>query len=327
MRLVECVPNFSEGRDLKVIDSIAHAISSVPNVWLLHTDIGHDANRTVFTFVGDIHTIGEAIIQAILTANNLIDMSKHHGEHPRMGACDVCPLIPLGETSMEEVVNLSHDIGKQLGNSGIPVYMYENSAIRLERKNLAFLRKGEYEGLKEKLQSDSHLPDYGPHIFNEKFGAMVLGARNFLIAYNVNLETKDVSIAKKIAATIRESGYRNAEGIYVHGILKGVKAIGWWMEEYQCAQVSTNIVDINIADVKLVFDTVKNEALKYHVEVKYSELIGLIPESVILRIANEILPFEKNKSLLYRTVFDYLGLMNMDENRILEVLIKEKQRL
>lgn len=326
MRLVECVPNFSEGRDLKVIESITHAITSVPNVWLLHTDIGYDANRTVFTFVGDIHTIGKAIIQAIMTANDLIDMSVHHGEHPRMGACDVCPLIPLGETTMEEVIHLSHDIGRQLGDKGIPIYMYENSANKPERKNLAFLRKGEYEGLKEKLQSDSHFPDYGPSVFNKKFGAMVLGARNFLIAYNVNLETKDVSIAKKIAATIRESGFIDTEGNHIHGKLKGVKAIGWWMEEYQCAQVSTNIVDINIADVKLVFDTVKNEAQKYQVEVQHSELIGLIPESVILRIANEILPFEKNKLMLYSAVFDYLGLVNMGENRILEVLIEKKQK-
>ncbi|MCO5234149.1 MAG: glutamate formimidoyltransferase [Chitinophagales bacterium] len=327
MQLVECVPNFSEGKNMDIIQSIARAIEDVPNVWLLHTDIGEDANRTVFTFVGDINTIGIAIINSIKVAQNLIDMRVHHGEHPRMGACDVCPLIPLNDTPVIEVINLSHRIAQRLGEEGIPVYMYEKSASSQERQNLSFHRKGEYEGLKAKLKSGTHLPDYGPIEFNEKFGAMVLGVRDFLIAYNVNLETKDISIAKKIASTIRESGYLNTVGIRIKGLLKGVKAIGWWMEAYQCAQVSTNIVDISIVNIKQVFDAVKSEANKYQVEVYRSELIGLVPEIIILDIAKELLPQETEKSKLYQSVFDYLGLSDIDENRILEVLLSKKLML
>lgn len=309
MQLVECIPNFSEGRDQNVIDSIQAAIVSVPNVWLLHVDAGYDANRTVFTFVGDINTIGEAAFRAIQVASQLIDMSKHEGEHPRMGACDVCPFVPLGDTSMLDVIALSHQLGERLGSQGIPVYMYELSARFPERKNLAFLRKGEYEALPKKLLLDVWKPDYGPVEFNERFGAVVIGARHFLIAYNINLESKDVPIAKKIAAAIRESSENG---------LKGVKAIGWWMKEYQCAQVSTNIIDVNQADLKLVFDRVRKEALKYDVEVKTSELIGMIPQSVILKAGKKILPQEQSEQVLIQSAYKYLGLQLISEERILE---------
>lgn len=315
MKLVECIPNFSEGKDPEVIQAIANAVKSVPNVWLLHVDPGFDAHRTVYTFVGEISAIEEAAYRAVKVASEKIDMRIHHGEHPRMGACDVCPFVPLGDTSLEEVVQLTHRLGKRLGEDGIPVYMYERSATRPERQNLAYLRKGEYEALPEKLKDLSWKPDYGPNEVNERFGAMVLGARPFLIAYNVNLESRDVIIAKKIAAAIRESGQP--------GILKGVKAIGWWMEEYQCAQVSTNIVDITQSDVKLVFDTVRDEAAKYGVEVKTSELIGLIPESVILSVGAQIIPGEKDKQILSRSAFDYLGLKFLSDDRILERRMKQ----
>lgn len=315
MKLVECIPNFSEGRAPEVIQAIADAVKSVPNVWLLHVDPGFDAHRTVYTFVGEISAIEEAAYRAIKVASEKIDMRIHHGEHPRMGACDVCPFVPLGDTSLEEVVQLTHRLGKRLGMQDISVYMYECSSLKPERKNLAYLRKGEYEALPEKFKDLSWKPDYGPNEVNERFGAMVLGARPFLIAYNVNLESKDVTIAKKIAAAIRESGQP--------GILKGVKAIGWWMQEYQCAQVSTNIVDIEQSDVKLVFDTVRDEAAKYGVEVKTSELIGLIPESVILSVGMKIIPEEKNKQILSRSAFDYLGLKFLSDDRILERRMKQ----
>jgi glutamate formiminotransferase/formiminotetrahydrofolate cyclodeaminase len=317
MNLVECIPNFSEGRNPQIIQAIADAIQSVPNVWLLHVDSGFDANRTVYTFVGDIHTIGEAAFQAIQTAHQLINMEFHQGEHPRMGACDVCPFVPLNDTPMEDVIQLTHDLGKRLGAEGIPIYMYEHSAQIPERKNLAFLRKGEYEGLEEKLKLPEHYPDYGPKILNKKFGAMVLGARPFLIAYNVNLESKDVNIAKKIAKTIREKGFSDENGHH-EGLLKGVKAMGWWMEEYQCAQVSTNIFDTQLSDVKDVFDTVKNEAEKYNIEVKSSELIGLIPLSMIIQVGQKISPNENKSDVLQKLAFDYLGLKEIGEERILE---------
>lgn len=317
MNLVECIPNFSEGKNPQIIQAIAEAIKSVSNVWLLHVDIGYDANRTVYTFVGDIHTIAEAAFQAIQTAHQLINMEFHQGEHPRMGACDVCPFVPLNDTPMEDVIQLTHQLGQRLGAEGIPIYMYENSAQKPERKNLAFLRKGEYEGLEDKLKLTEHHPDYGPKVLNKKFGAMVLGARPFLIAYNVNLESKDVRIAKKIAATIREKGYSDENGHH-EGLLKGVKAIGWWMEEYQCAQVSTNIVNIQLSDVKDVFDSVRQEAKKYNIEVLSSELIGLIPLSMILQVGKKISPMETNENILQSQFFEYLGLKEIGEERILE---------
>lgn len=318
MKMVECIPNFSEGRDPEIIHAIADAIKSVPNVWLLHVDPGYDANRTVYTFVGEIDAIFEAAYQAIQVAAQKIDMSVHHGEHPRMGACDVCPFVPLGDTDLNEVVERTHLLGKRLGEDGIPVYMYEHSATTEKRRNLAYLRKGEYEALPQKMTQESWRPDYGPFYVNEKFGAMVLGARPFLIAYNVNLETDDVSIAKAIAKAIRESGNGHQSGK-----LKGVKAIGWWMEEYQCAQVSTNIVDIQQSDVKQVFDAVREEAALYHVEVKTSELIGLIPEKVIEDVGRKLNPLENDKHQLSQLAFEYLGLKHISDDRILERRIQQ----
>ncbi len=313
MQLVECIPNFSEGRNPAITEAIAHAIHAVPNVWLLHTDIGYDANRTVFTFAGDIRQVGEAAYQAILTARKLIDMRIHQGEHPRIGACDVCPFVPLGDTSIQDVINLTHDLGKKLGEKGIPVYMYEKSALHTERKNLAAIRKGEYESLSVRLLQEKWKPDYGPTCFDEKFGAMVLGARPFLIAYNVNLESKDVEAAQKIASVIREK----------NGGLSGVKAIGWWMKEYQKAQVSTNITDINRTGIKEVFDAVRAEAARYNIEVQTSELIGLIPESVILKAGKEISPKEQNPDTLIKSAFGYLGMTGIGAERILERRLRE----
>lgn len=313
MKWVECIPNFSEGRDPVVIHAIADAIRSVPNVWLLNVDAGYDAHRTVYTFIGEMENVFEAAYQAIVIASKYIDMSKHQGEHPRMGACDVCPFVPIGDTNMQEVIDQTHILGQRIGELNIPVYLYEYSAQHENRKNLADIRRGEYESLSVRMQSPEWKPDYGPSNFNEKFGAMVLGARPFLIAYNVNLETKDVSIAKKIAKTIREKG----DGIYP-GKLKGVKAIGWWMEAYQCAQVSTNIVDVHVSDVKKVFDAVREEAAKYDVQVVTSELIGMIPEKVILDVGQQIQPTEIHPNQLSKIAFEYLGLHHISDERILE---------
>lgn len=317
MQWVECIPNFSEGRNPKVIQAIAESIKNVKDVYLLHVDSGYDANRTVFTFVGEIHSVAEAAFAAIQTAASLIDMSMHQGEHPRIGACDVCPFVPLGNTAMQDVVQITHRLGKKLGEAGIPVFMYESSALKPERKNLAFIRKGEYEQLEMKLKSPEWYPDYGPKSFNKKLGAMVLGARKFLVAYNVNLESKDLKIARKIAAKIREIGYRNQYGHHP-GLLQGVKAIGWWMEKYQCVQVSTNIFDIEKCDILQVFNAVKEEAATYGILVNSSELIGLIPSSVIMKVGQQLIPGEKNQDRILEEVSRYLGLKNMSRKRILE---------
>ena len=316
MKWVECIPNFSEGQNLSIIEKISQAIRAVPQVYLLNTDIGYDANRTVFTFVGDIRAVEEAAFRAVLTASQLVNMQNHHGEHPRMGACDVCPFVPLGDTTMDEVIQMTYHLGKRLGEEGIPVYLYEKSARQAERANLSFLRKGEYESLQDRLGQAKWKPDYGPTIFVPNFGIMALGARPFLIAYNVNLESKEVSIAKKIAREIRASG---------GGLLPGVKAIGWWMEAYQCAQVSTNITDIHQTDVKKVFDTVRSRAAQYQIEVKSSELIGMIPEEAILNVGKQILGESlSDKHKYFKAAFQYLGLKKIGEDRILERVMQKK---
>lgn len=276
-QLIECVPNFSEGRNQTTIDAIASVIKKIAGVKLMHVDAGYDANRTVYTFAGKPLSVLEAAYQAVKTANERIDMRLQKGEHPRMGACDVCPLIPLQHISMEEVAELSKQLGKRIGDLGIPVYLYEYSASSLERKSLSFLRKGEYESISQKIQHQEWKPDFGPSLFNEKFGMMALGARKFLIAYNVNLKSKDLSIAKKIAQDIREIRTKN-DGSYESNLLQHVRAIGWWMDEFQCTQVSTNITDIIASPLIEVFDCIRKISGNYGVEVNGSELIGLVPE-------------------------------------------------
>ncbi len=327
-QLIECIPNFSEGRDKKVIQLIADAIESVDDVRLLHQDVGYDVNRTVFTFAGKPQAVVEAAYQAIKTATKSIVMSKHLGEHPRMGATDVCPLVPLRNISMEEVIELSNQLGKKVGSElDIPVYLYEQSATQNERRNLAFLRKGEYEAIEKKIQDDKWQPDYGPFEFNKKSGMTAIGARDFLIAYNINLNTKDVGIAKQIAGQIRESGIL-IKGSRVHGKFKGLKAIGWYMDEYECVQVSTNIVDINSAPIHLVYEAVKLIAKKLNIEVNSSELIGLIPEEVLLKAGQfySSTTFHKDKkNNLIDLSVNRLGLNTLSvftiEERILEYLL------
>jgi glutamate formiminotransferase len=295
-QLIECVPNFSEGRNQQTIDAIADAIKSVADVKLMNVDVGIDANRTVYTFAGKPQAVLEAAYQAIKTAGERIDMRVHKGEHPRMGACDVCPLIPLQNITMDEVVELSKELGKRLASLGIPVYLYEYSATTLLRKNLAYLRKGEYEAIAEKIKSAEWKPDFGEQQFNPKFGMMALGARKFLIAYNINLKTKDETIAKEIAKEIRFIRTKN-DGSYLSDLFQHVKAIGWFMDAFDCAQVSTNITDIDASPVIEVFTEIKKMAKANGVETNGSELIGLIPQKAL---QHEIMSIDE--------AIEYLGL-------------------
>lgn len=289
-RILECVPNFSEGRDLVKIQLIAGDIEKVAGVKLLHVDPGFDTNRTVMTFAGTPEAVVEAAYQAVKKASEIIDMRHHKGVHPRFGATDVLPLVPVSGITMDETVKLAHQLGQRIGTElGIHVYFYEYAASDARRKNLASCRAGEYEGLAAKVKHPEWLPDYGPATLNEKSGAIAIGARNYLIAYNINLNTADVTIAKSIAAELRESGHWITEtdalgkAVKKHqpGKLKNVKAIGWYIPDYQKAQVSTNLTDIHATPLHLVFEEAKLLAEKYHVKVTGSELVGLIPLEIL----------------------------------------------
>jgi glutamate formiminotransferase / formiminotetrahydrofolate cyclodeaminase len=287
-KIIECVPNFSEGRDERIIQAIADAIRHVEGVKLLHIDSGKAANRTVMTFAGAPEAVVEAAYQGIKKAAELIDMRSQTGEHPRIGATDVCPLIPISGVTMEETVEWSKKLAEKVGRGplSISTFLYENSASKPERRNLANIRSGEYEGLKQKLASPNWQPDFGPSEFKPRTGATVIGARDFLIAYNVNLNTKDVNIAKKIAQTVRESGYivtlPDGEKQRQTGLLKSIKAIGWYIEEFGCAQVSMNLTNIDVTSVHEAFEICSQIAQKNGVQVTGSELIGLMPKRVMM---------------------------------------------
>jgi glutamate formiminotransferase/formiminotetrahydrofolate cyclodeaminase len=288
--LVECVPNFSEGRDRSVIDAIARAISGVSGVRLLDVDAGADTNRTVYTFVGAPDAVAEAAFQGMAAASQLIDMSKQQGAHPRMGALDVCPIVPISGVTMDQCVELARTLGRRMAEAfALPVYFYEYAATRPERRNLADIRAGEYEGLRKKLADPSWAPDAGPATFNARLGATVVGAREFLIAYNVNLNTREQKLANEVALNIREAGRlkRDAQGqvvtdadgrqLRVPGRLKAVKAIGWTIEQYRQAQVSINLLSYRTTPLHLVFETTREEAAKLGLVVTGSELVGLTP--------------------------------------------------
>jgi len=284
--IIECVPNFSEGRDRAVIDAIARAIRSVQDVALLDVDPGFDTNRTVYTFIGAPERVLEAAMAAAREARELIDMRNHRGAHPRIGALDVCPFVPVSGISMEDCAELARHFGRSLAQEfAVPVYLYERSASRPERQSLADIRAGEYEGLAQKLKDPDWEPDFGPATFDPRWGATVTGAREFLIAYNVNLNTKDKKLANDIALSVREAGRttKDAYGnsVKVPGRLKAVRAIGWYIEEYRCAQVSINLLDFRTTALHRVFETVKEEAEARGLHVTGSELIGLIPLEAI----------------------------------------------
>lgn len=297
-QLIECVPNFSEGRDMEIIRQITDEIESVEGVKLLDVDPGKATNRTVVTFVGEPNPVIQAAFLAIKKAAELIDMRNHTGEHPRMGATDVCPLIPISNITMDEVVTYAHKLGEMTGKElGIPFYMYEAAATSPERTNLANIRAGEYEGLAQKLQQAEWKPDYGPARFNEKSGATAIGARDFLIAYNVNLNTTSVRRANSVAFDVREKGRikrkgnpitgeivndENGEPLRVPGKCKAVKGIGWFIEEYGIAQISMNLNNISITPLHIAFEACCESAQSRGMRVTGSELVGLVPLKVML---------------------------------------------
>jgi glutamate formiminotransferase / formiminotetrahydrofolate cyclodeaminase len=343
--MLECVPNFSEGRDLVKINAIAAEIKKIKDVKLLHIDTSYDANRTVMTFAGSPEAVVEAAFQAVKKAAELIDMRNHRGVHPRFGATDVLPLVPVSGITMEETVVYARKLGERIGNElGIHVYCYEYAAFIEKRRNLANCRVGEYENLPRKLADPEWKPDFGPVEFNAKSGAVAVGARNFLIAYNVNLATDDVNIAKAIAADIRESGKwievrplaetgeepSIPKKIHVPGTFKGLKAIGWYLPEIGRVQVSTNITDMHQAPVHLVFEAIRQKALQYGTWVTGSEIIGLVPLQVFLEAGKYFFP-EKNAAILAKDkilqkLVNNLGLSELSEfnypKRILEFCFK-----
>jgi len=294
-KIIECVPNFSNGRDQSVIDDITNQIKKIEGVKLLSVEPGEATNRTVVTFVGEPEKVIEAAFQAIKKASELIDMSKQTGEHPRMGATDVCPLIPISGITMRETVVYANKLGKRVGEElNIPVYLYEDAATKPERKNLANIRSGEYEALEEKLKQKEWKPDFGSNSFKiaQKTGATAIGARDFLIAYNINLNTTSTRRANAVAFDIREKGRISREGgtltgkiikdkkgntIWKPGSLKHVKAIGWFIEEYGVAQISMNLTNIKETPIHIVFDEVCKKAQERGLRVTGSELVGLIP--------------------------------------------------
>ena len=295
MKLVECVPNFSEGRDLAKINTITKEIEGTAKVKLLDVDPGESTNRTVVTFIGTPEAVKEAAFKAIKKASEVIDMSKHQGAHSRIGATDVCPFVPVTGVTMEDCVQLGHELGERVARElGIPIYLYEEAAKKPDRKNLATIRVGQYEGLEEKLKDLEWAPDYGKPVFNAKAGATVIGAREFLIAYNINLNTKDRALARHIAFNLRERGRakrdeegkiirdKNGKSIKIPGKFKEVKAVGWYVEDYRIAQISINFTNYKVSPPHLVFDEAIKEAEQIGLRVTGSELVGLIPKEAML---------------------------------------------
>ncbi len=349
-RIIECVPNFSEGRDKQILDQIAQAIISVDGVTLLDMDPGMATNRTVFTFVGEPEPVIEAAFKAIQKAAELIDMSRHQGAHPRMGATDVCPLVPVSGITMEEVVVYARQLAERVGRElGIPVYCYEEAAFSEIRKNLATIRAGEYEALPEKLLKPEWKPDFGPALFNKRSGATVIGARDFLIAYNVNLNTTSVRRANSVAFDVREQGRVLREGhpvtgkiavdadgnpIRIPGVCPGVKGIGWYIEEYGIAQVSMNITDTRKSTLHDVFEACCTSASNRGMRVTGSELVGLVPLQVMLDAGRYFLQKQErstgvsDKELIHIAVkslgLDELSAFDPDK-KIIEYQLRKKE--
>ena len=350
-RIIECVPNFSEGNNVNTISRIAEAIRSVDGVKLLNVDPGKATNRTVMTVVGPPEKVCESAFRAVKKAAELIDMRRHKGKHPRFGATDVLPLIPVTGITMEETVEYANMLGKRIGEElGIPVYCYECSAASEIRKNLANCRAGEYEGLCHKLTDPLWIPDFGPTEFNArvaKTGATALSARNFLVAYNVNLNTTSARLANSIAFDIREKGRLKQEDdphtgkpltdeagnpVYEPGMLKGVKGRGWYIEEYGIAQLSFNITDITVTSIHQVFEAACDRAAVRGIRVTGSELIGLIPLQLMLDAGKYFLHKQKRSAgvsdeELLKIAIKSMGLDELapfdPKKKIIEYLIEE----
>ncbi len=321
-QLVECVPNFSEGCDTNKIKQITDAIRSVNGITLLDVDPGHDTNRTVVTFVGSIANVEEAAFIAISKAAEVIDMTSHSGAHARMGATDVCPFIPVSDVSIKDCVNLSKRVAERVGNElSIPVYLYEESAQKDDRKSLPNIRAGEYEGLANKLKDPHWKPDYGPATFNAKSGATVMGSREFLIAYNINLNTRDQRLATDIAFELREKGrskripnpdspnlldgeiVRDEKGkaVKVPGLFKDIKGVGWYIDEFKRAQISINFNNYKISTIHDVFDKACELAVERGIRVTGSELVGLIPKEALLMAGRHYLKKQRRTTAVPET--------------------------
>ncbi len=337
MQLIECVPNFSEGNDLNIIKEITDEIEKVEGIRLLNVDPGKATNRTVVTMVGAPAKVIEAAFNAIKKAGELIDMSKHKGEHPRMGATDVCPLIPIANISMLETAAYAQQLAKRVGEElSIPVYLYEAAQTDTTRNNLSVIRAGEYEGFFKKIKEPQWKPDFGPAEFDVKRGGTVIGARDFLVAYNINLNTTSTRRANAIAFDVREAG-RNLEvegkKINQPGTLKSVKAIGWYIEEYGVAQISMNLTNINICSVHMAFDEVCNKAATRGIRVTGSELVGLIPLKAMTDAGKYFLQKQQRSTGVSENELIKIAIksMGLDEigpfkpkERIIEYMLNEK---
>ncbi|MCX6245855.1 MAG: glutamate formimidoyltransferase [Bacteroidetes bacterium] len=350
-KLIECVPNFSEGRDMTIIKQITDEIEKVEGVKLLDVDPGKATNRTVVTFVGEPEAVIEAAFLAITKASGIIDMSKHKGEHPRFGGTDVCPLVPVANVSMEETAEYARKLAERVGRElGIPVYCYENAAFTEERRNLANCRAGEYEGLPKKLEDPHWKPDFGPAKFNPRTGAIAIGARDFLVAYNVNLNTTSTRRANAVAFDIRDKGRPVREGnpitgkikkdeqgneIWIPGALKACKAIGWFIEEYGIAQVSINLTNISITPVHEAFEAACKSAQERGLRVTGSELVGLIPLRAMIDAGKYFLR-KQNRSVgvseeeIIKIAVKSLGLDDLKpfvaEDKIIEFKLKDEKK-
>lgn len=345
LKIIECVPNFSEGNDLLVIKQITDQIESVEGVRLLNVDPGKATNRTVVTFVGSPEAVIEAAFLAIKKAGELIDMSKHTGEHPRMGATDVCPLIPIANITMEETAAFARQLAERVGKElTLPVYLYEAAQPDKSRSNLSVIRAGEYEGFFKKITLPEWKPDYGPAIFDARRGATVIGARDFLIAYNVNLNTTSTRRANAIAFDVREAGRvkmengkkvldKDGKPVSIPGSLKSVKAIGWFIEEYGIAQISINLTNINVTPVHIAFDEVCRKAEARGIRVTGSELVGLVPLQSLLDAGKYFLKKQQrstgvSEKELVRIAVKSMGLDELSpfkpEERVIEYLLQNK---
>lgn len=320
--IVECVPNFSEGRDSKVIQLIADAIASIEGVKLLNVDPGKSTNRTVYTFVGKPDVVAEAAFQGIKVAQELIDMRKHKGEHPRMGATDVCPFVPIANISIEECIKYAHFLASRVGNELlIPVYLYGYAATTPDRKTLSHIRSGEYEGFSQKIYLPEWKPDYGPQEFNPLSGQTVIGVRDILIAYNVNLNTTSVKRANSVAFDVREAGRvltdekgktlkdENGTPLRKPGKLKNVQGIGWFIEEFGFAQVSMNITNSRETPLHIVFDEVEKSAFQRGIRVTGSEIVGLVPKGSLVE-AGKFFLRKQNRSV------------GLNEDELIKIAIK-----
>ena len=340
-QIIECVPNISEGRDADKIKIISSVVEEIDGVKLLNVDPGKATNRTVITFVGEPQQVIDAAFLLIKKAQELIDMSKHFGEHPRMGATDVCPLVPIANISMEECAKWAHKLGERVGNElGIPVYHYEAAAKEEKRKNLANCRQGEYEGLSRKLIDPDWKPDFGPAAFNksvEKSGATAISARDFLVAYNINLNTTSTRKANAVAFDIREAGRikknrvsgkimkdANGDPLKEPGLFKAVKGIGWFIEEYGVAQISYNLTDINISPLHEVFDKSCERALARGMRVTGSELVGLVPKKVLIDAGKHFLRKQERSTGVHESEIIKIAIRTLGLNELAPFNVRER---